>query len=80
MNLLMVATTSVNFNYSENNPLTNKDSSGVVVETVLDVVTLTGSSEDIAKILDDGADEYNVLQYHKAYPERGSIYVIQRKN
>ena len=51
MNLLMVATTSVNcknlFNYSENNPVTNKDGSGAVVETVFDVVTLAGSIVDV---------------------------------
>ena len=47
----MIATASINcknlFSYGENNPVNNKDSSGTVVETVFDIVTLSGSIVDV---------------------------------
>ncbi len=53
MSLLMVATTSINcknlFNYCENNPVNGKDSSGAVIETPFDLVTLGISVIDVCK-------------------------------
>lgn len=51
MNLLMVATTTVEcknlYNYAENNPVTGKDSSGAIIETVWDIITLAGSITEV---------------------------------
>ena len=53
MSVLMTATVSMEcknlFTYSENNPVTSKDSSGGIVETVFDVVTLAGSVVNVCK-------------------------------
>ena len=51
MNALMIATTDVTcknlFVYAENNPVTNKDSSGGFVETAFDVISLAGSIVEV---------------------------------
>ena len=53
MNALMIATTDVTcknlFVYAENNPVTNKDSSGGFVETIFDVVSLASSIVEVCK-------------------------------
>jgi len=53
MNAIMVAATDVTcknlFVYAENNPVTNKDSSGNFVETVFDVTSLANSIEEVYK-------------------------------
>lgn len=51
MNVLMIATVSMEcknlFAYSENNHITGKDSSGGIVKTIFDLVTLAGSIVDV---------------------------------
>ncbi len=51
MSVLMVATVSLEcknlFAYSENNPITGKDSSGGIIESAFDIVTLAGSIVDV---------------------------------